>query len=437
MKRRFLVRNVGVGTLAILAGCITTSPEDDATTSPSPEDFDGDGVPNEHDYAPRDSEVQSKSDVLTATRTPIPTPTQYSIQTSTPTRSSAASTIQANSGPLEGYTHHLTEYSLSHVNIRLYGDGLDNSYQRGADPVVVIEEYPDPNGRGDILDYQRGETFEPPDRGPVTVTVEFEKRTNIGTSFYYWTFLAPPGKDISELDEDEGEHLCESDRLSSNGGDLIRNPHPSAKGDEETNGYTRYDAEGCYALSFSGHSYSQSWQASFVAYKHGYIQDVYDQRYSDRRQYVYEAVNEGLADEFGRILDEEAEDNGITGTREKVEFLIDFVQNLPYVPDDVSTGFDDYTKRHIETLVDGGGDCEDSAIMLASLLLSNSFGYGTALIQPPNHMAVGVKGGDNLDGYYWEKDGTKYYYIETTGEGWGVGEIPEEYQNENAYVYVL
>lgn len=148
-------------------------------------------------------------------------------------------------------------------------------------------------------------------------------------------------------------------------------------------------------------------------------------------------MDSGLADELGRILNNEAEANGITGDREKVDFLIDFVQNLPYIPDDVSKGYDDYTKRHIETVVEGGGDCEDSAIMLASLLSSEPFQYGTALLLLPGHAALGVKGSDDIEGSYYEKDGERYYYIETTGRGWNVGEIPDEYRNEQAYVRVI
>jgi len=187
-------------------------------------------------------------------------------------------------------------------------------------------------------------------------------------------------------------------------------------------------------LEFSGTSYRSNWSANLTVYKHGYIEEINGQRYNDRRQFIYEAINQGLADEFGNILNDEAEANGITGGREKVEFLIDFVQNLPYIPDDVSTGYDDYSKRLTETLVDGGGDCEDSSIMLASLLSSEPFGYGTALLLPPKHAAIGVKGGNDIDGYYYEYEGTHYYYIEPTGRGWDVGEVPDEYRGEKATI---
>jgi hypothetical protein len=49
-------------------------------------------------------------------------------------------------------------------------------------------------------------------------------------------------------------------------------------------------------------------------------------------------------------------------------------------------------------------------------------------------MGAGVAGGDGLSGAYFEKDGVKYYYLETTSEGWRLGEVPEGYST--AYVLV-
>jgi transglutaminase-like putative cysteine protease len=303
--------------------------------------------------------------------------------------------------------------------------------------MAVVAGYPGTSESEEIYTYYRSDSFTPPSRGEATITVPFDARPDPDVPFYYWFALLPADAEISSLESGDGEYLCETDRLRIRNGDLTRARHPDEPGDERTTRYTRHAAEGCYSLEFTGTSYDSNWSASFLVYKHGYIQDLNGESYDDRRYYVYEALEDGLADEFGRILNNEAEANGITGDRQKVEFLIDFVQNLPYIPDDVSTGYDDYTKRHIETVIDGGGDCEDSAIMLASLLLSDSFSYGTALLLLPGHAALGVKGGDDLPGYYYEKDGTKYYYVETTGKGWDVGGIPDEYRNEEAYVRVF
>ncbi|PSQ30775.1 hypothetical protein BRD20_06090 [Halobacteriales archaeon SW_8_65_20] len=110
------------------------------------------------------------------------------------------------------------------------------------------------------------------------------------------------------------------------------------------------------------------------------------------------------------------------------------MQALPYVSDDVSRDFDDYTKFIIETLPELSGDCEDTAILLAAVLSADTFGYDMILIQPPGHMAVGIYETDP-QGYYWELDGRKYSYIETTGAGWGIGDLPDEYVDTDAYLY--
>ncbi|GAB7095292.1 hypothetical protein JCM30237_24450 [Halolamina litorea] len=44
-----------------------------------------------------------------------------------------------------------------------------------------------------------------------------------------------------------------------------------------------------------------------------------------------------------------------------------------------------------------------------------------------------IYGDDELQGYFWEVDDRKYYYIETTGVGWGIGDLPDEYKDTSAY----
>jgi Predicted periplasmic protein len=104
--------------------------------------------------------------------------------------------------------------------------------------------------------------------------------------------------------------------------------------------------------------------------------------------------------------------------------IIAFIQDMPYTSDYITTGYDEYPRYPIETLVDGGGDCEDSAILAAALL--SEMGYGTVLLEFPNHLALGVAGGEGIIGSYYEYKGVKYYYVETTASGYGIGEIPEE-----------
>ncbi|RJX19277.1 MAG: hypothetical protein C4575_08875 [Desulforudis sp.] len=130
-----------------------------------------------------------------------------------------------------------------------------------------------------------------------------------------------------------------------------------------------------------------------------------------------------------------------TAVREKyspkqtVELVVTFVQNIKYALDNVSKGVEEYPRYPLETLVDQEGDCEDHSILLASVL--KEMDYGVILIYfPGEHMAVGVKGKD-LPGAYYEYEGARYYYVETTATGWSIGKIPDEYLRTKARIVPL
>lgn len=111
-----------------------------------------------------------------------------------------------------------------------------------------------------------------------------------------------------------------------------------------------------------------------------------------------------------------------------LNMVVDFVQSLEY---QAEAG--EYPKYPVETLVDGGGDCEDTAILLAALL--DQLGMDCILLSPPGHMAVGVAvQGLDAKSYLWS--GKKYYYVETTGLNWSIGAIPPAYAGA-AKVYAL
>jgi hypothetical protein len=206
--------------------------------------------------------------------------------------------------------------------------------------------------------------------------------------------------------------VVESDRAT-----VRQHPHPAELDDVSGDGYERNAVEGAYSIEIAGRTEGRGWQVSFFVFKSAYVQAATRSRGRSRHEYVSYELTSGSAPTFAGILHDEADANGFTGKREKGEFVIDFVQRLPYVPDDVSKGFDDYTKFLTETLAELGGDWADTAIMLASLLEAEPFNYDMVLIQPPSHMAAGIWRQDPR-GYYWEYDGRKYAYVETTGEGW-------------------
>jgi len=121
---------------------------------------------------------------------------------------------------------------------------------------------------------------------------------------------------------------------------------------------------------------------------------------------------------------------------EKVNFVISFVQSLPYTVDNVTTPWDEYPRYPIETLFDRGGDCEDTSILVAALL--DRMGYDVCLIflEEDNHAAVGISI-EGASGTHYDYDGVEYFYLETTGEGWGIGGYPSSLISTGAYIYPL
>jgi hypothetical protein len=115
-----------------------------------------------------------------------------------------------------------------------------------------------------------------------------------------------------------------------------------------------------------------------------------------------------------------------------VNAAVAIVQGMEYTEDSVTTGYDEYPRYPVETLYHQGGDCEDTAILLAQLL--RQLGYGVVLFLLPGHMGVGVLGDEGLPGDYVPYKGEPYYYVETTGDGWRIGEMPEEYRDAEVEV---
>jgi len=144
------------------------------------------------------------------------------------------------------------------------------------------------------------------------------------------------------------------------------------------------------------------------------------------------------------------------------DLLRDLVNQIIY-NDDFFTGYDEYPKYPIETLVDGSGDCEDTSILLASLLTAYFYDYHQLYAFIPNktspfdvwsaslivfpeagHVGVGCYAGDDFPGipggffgYLLNNNEKKYYYIETTSNDFAVGDLPESLEGEELYMYVI
>ena len=131
---------------------------------------------------------------------------------------------------------------------------------------------------------------------------------------------------------------------------------------------------------------------------------------------------------------------------ERVNCVLKFVQSIEYQYDDDGTGQNDYFKYPAETLWDQKGDCEDHAILFASLI--EAMGYDVVLhyvycykngVFYAAHMAAGVNV-SGASGSYVTLNGSNYYYCEATASAgtdtnsWAnVGYIPSGYQIIRTY----
>lgn len=151
--------------------------------------------------------------------------------------------------------------------------------------------------------------------------------------------------------------------------------------------------------------------------------------------YVTHPTDDRYIDGLANELSEAARQAGFTRS-ETAQFVADFIQSLPYTSDNVTTGYDEYPRYPMETLVDNGGDCEDTSILAGAVL--KSMGYEVALVRLPGHMAMTILGDESFSGVHYQVEAGhrwapgKYYYLETTGEGWAIGEVPTEFANKSA-----
>ena len=157
-------------------------------------------------------------------------------------------------------------------------------------------------------------------------------------------------------------------------------------------------------------------------------------RVNDIHRWAEEYVAGGITSEIRLLANKLTEARMPMGSFEEVNFVINFVQSvITYKPDlDESGNVINYPKYPIETIVDGTGDCEDFAILGATLL--KRMGYEVALLFVPGHAALGIAGVEGISGVFAEYEGKKYYYVEMTAEGWQIGELPQDFKPEDIEV---
>lgn len=114
-----------------------------------------------------------------------------------------------------------------------------------------------------------------------------------------------------------------------------------------------------------------------------------------------------------------------------------FVQDaIEYQYDSDTTGRQEYPRYPIETLYEKQGDCEDTSILMAALL--KEWGYEVGFLILPGHCAVAIRAADDYASTsYYEINGHRYLYIESTGSGWEIGKVPEDMMQYSAKLYLI
>jgi len=186
-----------------------------------------------------------------------------------------------------------------------------------------------------------------------------------------------------------------------------------------------------YIWSYGGYEYTYSLGIPGTTYDYYRNQSHKSTRFD---QYALSDNDRKILNQIITNFEEIGNERGYSKDENAMN-IIAFVQAIPYAYDNVTTGYEEYPRYPIETLVDGCGDCEDTAILAAALL--HEMGYGVVLLEFPSHLALGIAGGENITGSYYEYNGTKYFYVETTASGWGVGKVPKEIDSSTAKIHLM
>ncbi|WP_257297756.1 hypothetical protein [Haloarchaeobius sp. FL176] len=424
MKRRHLL-GACAGVTSLLGGCVSrvqVPTDDDPDRRRSNRVNRGDLV------RPEDDSLRRVSDLPLASLKRAPAPPEGEPQ---PAES------PSNGGELtvtDEYWRnrtHVSAYSIDGVEVEVYPDQPVSDSDVGK-LYVALMEYP----RQQVIAEGISERFQRSQRRQ-SITVDFDLSTAPRNDrLQYVVFLLPGDADIESVDPSRAEFVMETDPFVVYSGEkrIRRAPSGEEPGETTSSRYSRTPIEGAYLLRIGGRTAGRDWDLNLLVFKSAHEQSWRRPRGRARHEYVTVELVNGTANELATILYEEAESNGAASENGRVEFAVDVVQSLPYASDSVTAGFDDYTKFILETLVDGGNDCEDTAILLASVLETPVFNNDAVLIQPPGHMAVGIWGPE-LEGYKYHHEGRRYTYIETTNPGWSIGDAPEAYQGERADIH--
>lgn len=195
-----------------------------------------------------------------------------------------------------------------------------------------------------------------------------------------------------------------------------------------------------YEWSFRGTSlwYEKDWPDSWISELEDLPHDI-----TDTDGYAHYVNNDpyesDLFDFFEEVIELTDQYASMTCERDQLEACLAFVQHLNYYSEQ-----GEYPRYPMETLIEGGGDCEDTAILMAAI--AQKCGYQCALIEfhgddswgegEWGHVDLGIAESysSEFSGTYWTHDEVQYYYCHCNGRNYAIGEYSGKW-GDNARVF--
>jgi len=163
-----------------------------------------------------------------------------------------------------------------------------------------------------------------------------------------------------------------------------------------------------------------------------------DHSYTEPDQYEHYLNNDPYEDELGEFLEEIValgeKHLDFQENRDVFEYLLSFVQHLRCLEER-----GDYPRYPMETIIDRGGDCEDTGILMGFIAEQLDYEFAFIHFHKDGFLGIGSFGHIDLgivasypgefSGTYWEKDGMKYYYVHCNGRFRKIGEYSGKWGN--------
>jgi hypothetical protein len=147
---------------------------------------------------------------------------------------------------------------------------------------------------------------------------------------------------------------------------------------------------------------------------------------------VFDAMAKQNADDIAPLTElfrkEQREKN--LNILQTTELVVSFVQNITYrLPTEETAAFG--MLPPVVVVADGSGDCDSKALLSVIILQQLGVDAHVLLGSSLGHAALGV----NLPvtGKKFPHQGKKYAFVEVTQPGWGLGQLPPEYDVSKAW----